>query len=150
MSHVHMVRGSKPHLHSVWLYWGVFFALVFLTVVTVYLARFDFGKLSVLVTLGIAGTKSLLVLGIFMHLAYDNKFFGLIIAASLVFLSLFFIFPIADLGSRKDTDSAQQNFLPRNEKVLEHWQTNPKDLPLRPGLQPADEKKLIFQAPGEH
>lgn len=151
MSHFHMVKGPKPHTHSVWLYWGIFFALVFLTILTVYLAKFDFGKFSVLVTLAIAGTKSLLVLGVFMHLAFDNKFFGVIIASSLVFLALFILFPIADLASRKDIDEKyQRNFLPRDEKVYDHTQNAPTALPLRPGLTDADPAKLIFEGAGEH
>lgn len=151
MSHVHMVKGPKPHTHSVWLYWGVFFALVFLTLLTVFLAKFDFGKFSVLVTLAIAGAKSLLVLSVFMHLAFDNKFFGVIVASSLVFLALFILFPIADLATRKDMDYLnQRNFLPRDEKVYDHLQNAPTALPLRPGLTDAVPEKLIFEGAEGH
>lgn len=150
MSNISMVVGPKPHVHSVWLYWGVFFALVVLTVVTVMLAGFDFGKLNIVVTLLIASTKASLVLAIFMHLAFDNKFFLVVAATSLVFLSLFILFPLLDLGSRADLDPAQKNFLPRDEKVYQHEIDMPKDLPLRPGLEEAKKDSLIFIGPSEH
>lgn len=144
-----MVKGPKPHVHSVWLYWAVFAALVFLTVVTVELAHFDFGKLNLIVTLLIASTKACLVMSIFMHLAYDSKFFAVVACTSLVFLSLFILFPLLDLGSRADLDPVQQNFLPRDQAVYKHEIDMPKDLPLRPGLQEAVRSKLIFAEP-EH
>lgn len=145
-----MVKGPKPHVHSVWLYWGVFATLVFLTVITVGLAHYDFGKLNLVVTLLIASTKASLVMAIFMHLAFDSKFFAVVASTSLVFLSLFILFPLLDLGSRADLDSAQQNFLPRDEKVYQHELDMPKDLPLRPGLEEAKKAELIFVSPGDH
>lgn len=150
MSNISMVKGPKPHTHSVWLYWGVFFALLLCTGATVLLARYDFGKLNLIVTLLIAGTKAALVMGIFMHLAFDSKFFAVIACTSLVFLSLFIVFPILDFESRPDLDAAQNNFLPRDERVYKHTLDAPNSLPLRPGLQEADENKLIFIKPGEH
>jgi cytochrome c oxidase subunit 4 len=150
VSHTEMVRGPKPHTHSVWLYWGVFFALVFLTGATVLLARFDFGKLNLVVTLLIAGTKSLLVFGIFMHLAFDNKFFSVIVGTSFLFLALFILFPMLDMDSRADIDAQRANYLPRDERVYKHALEKPDELPLRPGLQEPQKDKLIFIKPGEH
>jgi len=150
MSHVHMVQGPKPHTHSVYLYWGVFFILVFLTVATVYLAGFDFGSLNVVVTLLIAGTKAALVMGIFMHLYFDNKFFAVIAACSLVFLSLFMFFPLYDMETRGDLDAANRMYLPRDERVHQYELKNPKALPLRPGLQDPVPDKLVFIKPGQH
>lgn len=150
MSNVVMVKGPKPHPHSVWLYWGVFFALVVFTAITVTLARYDFGKLNLVVTLLIAGTKAALVMGFFMHLAYDNKFFAVVISTSLVFLALFILFPMADLDTRADLDYEQTNFLPRDEQVYKRQIETPDALPLRPGMQEANKDRLIFIGPGEH
>lgn len=150
MSNVIMVQGPKPHPHSVWLYWAVFGALVCFTGITVWLAQFDFGKLNLVVTLMIAGTKAILVMAFFMHLAYDSKFFAVIASTSLVFLALFILFPMADLDTRADLDAEQLNFLPRDERVHKHTSDSPDALPLRPGLQEADKGKLIFIKPGEH
>lgn len=150
MSYFHYVKGPKPHPHSVWLYWGIFFTLVFLTIITVSLAQYDFGKLNIIVTLMIASTKAILVMAIFMHLAFDNKFYAVIAATSLVFLSLFIGFPILDMKSRGDLDPHNENYLPRDEAVYKHHIKDPKDLPLRPGLLEAVQDKLIFIKPGEH
>lgn len=150
MSNIAMVKGPKAHPHSVWLYWAVFFALVGLTGVTVWLANYDFGKLNLIVTLLIAGTKASLVMAVFMHLAFDNKFLGVVACTSLVFLALFILFPLVDLGTRADLDEEQKNFLPRDEQVYKHRLDAPDALPLRPGLQEAVKEKLIFVEPGKH
>lgn len=150
MSHIHMVTGPKPHAHPVWLYWGIFFTLVILTGLTVFLAGYDFGKLSVVVTLLIAGTKSMFVLGFFMHLAYDSKFFAVVISSSLIFLSLLILFCVLDVDSRAEVDPQTANFLPRDEKVFKYAKENPESLPLRPKLQEPDPKALIYAKPGEH
>lgn len=150
MSNVAMVKGPKVHPHSVWLYWAVFFALVFFTGVTVTLARFDFGKLNMIVTLLIASTKAALVMGFFMHLAYDSKFFAVIVSTSFVFLALFILFPMADLDTRADLDAEQANFLPRDERIYKHHIDLPDALPLRPGLLEAQKEKLIFLGPAAH
>lgn len=150
MSHISMVRGPKPHTHSVYLYWGVFFALVALTVLTVVLAGYDFGELNLVVTLLIAGSKAALVLTIFMHLAFDNKFFGVIIATSLVFLALFILFPMLDMQTRGDLDSWNSLYVPRNERVHQYQVEHPNALALRPGLQDPVKDKLIFIKPGAH
>lgn len=148
MSHTKMVKGPKAHPHSVWLYWGVFFVLLCLTVFTVYITVYDFGYLNFVVALLVASTKALLVVGIFMHLAYDNKFFGVVAATALVFLGLFILFPLLDVDSRSLVDATDANFLPRDEAVYKYELAHPKALPLRPGLTEPKESELIFTKPG--
>jgi caa(3)-type oxidase subunit IV len=150
MSSSMLVKGPKPHTHSVLLYWSVFFALIILTWATVELAHHDFGKLNLVITLLVASTKALLVLTIFMHLAFDNKFLVVVFATSLVFLALFIIFPILDLETRADLDSQQANFLPRDQQVYKYELEHPGALPLRPKLETPQADKLIFIGPGEH
>lgn len=143
----HMVQGPHPHTLPVSLYWIIFGILVALTVLTVYLAEFDFGTFSVFVTLMIAGTKASLVLAVFMHLWFDNKFYALVVSTSLVFLSLFILFPIMDLGSRDMVEAQRGNFGPRNEAVFQYEIENPEALPLRPGLEKPEKDKLVFEKP---
>ena len=143
----HMVKGPHAHVHPVGLYWTVFGLLVTLTILTVYLAGFDFGTFSVLVTLLIAGTKACLVMAVFMHLWYDNKFYALVVSVSLVFLSLFVLFPILDFESRDMVDAQRGNFGPRDEAVFQYKQENPDALPLRPGLVKPEKDKLVFEEP---
>ena len=53
---------------------AVFFALVFLTLVTVGQASFDFGSYDVAIVMIIATIKAALVMAFFMHLAFDKPF----------------------------------------------------------------------------
>lgn len=146
----HMVQGDEPHLLPIWLYWLIFSILLFFTYVTVTLADYDFGSLSLFITLLIAGTKASLVLAVFMHLWYDNKFFAMIVGSCLVFLSLFILFPILDFGSRDWLDDKKTNFLPRNELVYERKLKDPKAMPLMPGLKEVPEDQLNHTAAGHH
>lgn len=80
----------------VWILLAVFFALTFLTIVTVAQASFDLGSLDVAVTMVIATIKATLVMLFFMHLAYDKPFNLIIFLSSFVFVALFIIFTLTD------------------------------------------------------
>ncbi len=147
----HMAPGPKPHhILPVWIYWAVFGFLLVLTVVTVWVASYDFGSLSTVVALFVASIKASLVCAVFMHLWFDNKFFALILSSSLLFLSLFLLFPLIDDSSRGLVDPTRDNFLPRNEEVYKYELENPGALPQRPGLKTPNKDKLIFEAPHGH
>ncbi|HXW53002.1 MAG TPA: cytochrome C oxidase subunit IV family protein [Myxococcota bacterium] len=150
MSNVAKVLGPKPHPHSVWLYWGVFLTLIVLTILTVMVAQHDFGELNIVVALLIASFKAALVAGFFMHLLFDSKFLSVVLCTSLVLLALFLLFPILDFSSRADLDSAEANFLPRDQEVYKYELEHPDQLPLRPGLQQPQKDELIFIGPGHH
>lgn len=149
-SYRHLVRGPSPHLLPLWLYWLIFSILLFFTFVTVTLADYDLGSFSVFVTLLIAGTKASLVLAVFMHLWFDNKFFAMIVASSLVFLSLFILFPLLDFGSRDWLDKKKANFLPRNEQVYQFKQEHPDAPALMGGLKEIPDAELNHSAAGHH
>jgi cytochrome c oxidase subunit 4 len=148
MSHIHKVVGPEPHILPVRVYWIVFGCLLALTALTVYVAEFDFGTMSTAVALLVASTKATLVLAVFMHLWFDNKFFTLVFATTMVFLSLFVLFCVMDEGSRSLIDPQRSNFLPRDEKVLQYDTEHPGALPLRPGLKEPVKDDLIFEGPG--
>lgn len=78
----------------------VFATLIVLTVITVAAAQFDFGSLNAVVAFGIATVKASLVLGIFMHLKYDNMMNRVIIFTGLFFVVIFYMFCILDIGTR--------------------------------------------------
>lgn len=92
---------------------SVFFALVFLTIVTVAQASFDIGSLDILVVMVIATIKAALVMAFFMHMAYDKPFNVIIFLSSFGFVALFLIFTMSD--------SAQTSpaFEPVVEEVME-------------------------------
>ena len=75
---------------------GTFFALVFLTIVTVAQASFDFGSFDVAIVMVIATVKATLVALFFMHLLYDKPFNNLLFFGSFVFVGLFVIFTLSD------------------------------------------------------
>lgn len=75
---------------------GVFGALVFLTIVTVAQASFNFGKLDVAIVMLIATIKAGLVMAFFMHMAFDKPFNVIVFLGSFVFVALFVIFTLSD------------------------------------------------------
>ena len=79
---------------------AVFAVLVLLTVVTVAAAtpRFDFGSWNVWIALAIATIKASLVALYFMHLRYDNPFYGLIFVTALLFLAVFLGIVLLDVS----------------------------------------------------
>jgi len=82
---------------------GVFLALVFLTIVTVAQASFDFGKLDVAIVMVIATIKASLVMAFFMHLAFDKPFNVIVFLGSFVFVGLFVIFTLSDSQLTSDS-----------------------------------------------
>jgi cytochrome c oxidase subunit 4 len=75
---------------------AVFFALTFLTIVTVAQASFDFGSFEVAVVMVIATVKAALVMAFFMHLAFDKPFNVIVFLGSFVFVALFVIATLSD------------------------------------------------------
>ena len=94
-----MSDSHSHHVTSLPMLLGTFAALIVLTVLTVVLAdptRFDFGKLDMVVTLGIAVAKAALVALIFMQLMYDKLFNAVVLVGSLLFVALFLGFALLD------------------------------------------------------
>jgi len=78
-----------------------FAALMVLTVLTVGVTAFDFGyTINLVVAIGIAFVKAVLVGAIFMHLMYDTPINGLILIGSLAFVALFIVFTLVDAAGR--------------------------------------------------
>ncbi|MCF8372696.1 MAG: cytochrome C oxidase subunit IV family protein [Bacteroidales bacterium] len=63
--------------------------LLILTFVTVEIAQFDFKTLTILIALGVATFKTILVGYFFMHLKFENRFFK-----TMVFLCLFVLIAV--------------------------------------------------------
>lgn len=79
----------------------VLIALLFLTFITVAVAQFDFGSANMLIAMGIAAVKASLVIGFFMHVKWDTAINKIVFMSSFLFLSLLFIFTLADLFTRR-------------------------------------------------
>jgi len=90
----------SDHIVSAKVYVTVFLALCVLTVLTVAAAGFDFGRLNLLVALGIAVTKATLVVLYFMHARYAGGLTALVIAASAAFYVILVFLTLSDYVTR--------------------------------------------------
>ena len=97
-SRTHDEQGhSLSHVMPLPLLFGVFAALVLLTILTVVAAQFSFGAWEVWVSLGIATIKAGLVAIYFMHLRYDRPFNAIVFLSAIVFVALFLALTLMDL-----------------------------------------------------
>jgi len=91
---------EEPHT-SVRGYFMVFGALMVLTVFTVLMSFINFGLLgNAVVALLIAAVKTSLVVYFFMHVRESPKIIGFIVVGSFAWLSILFLFTIADFQAQ--------------------------------------------------
>ena len=83
------------------MFFSVLVALLFLTFITVAVAQFDFGSANMLIAMGIAAVKASLVIAFFMHVKWDTAINKIVFLSSFLFLSLLFVFTLADLFTRR-------------------------------------------------
>jgi len=133
---------SHTHHGGPKIYTANLFALLFLTIITVAAASFNFGSANVVIALAIASVKAILVGLFFMHLIWDKPVNAIVIIAGFLFLGIFLMFDFLDVTTR---DGMQ----PRNMPVMENATPVPdtmnplKAAPPKP-LEPAP------AAPEEH
>jgi cytochrome c oxidase subunit 4 len=84
------------HPMPIWMLLSVFFALLFLTVLTVFQSQFDLGNAEIWASLTIATIKAALVILFFMHLLWDKPLNAIVILGSLIFVALFLGFTLMD------------------------------------------------------
>ncbi len=92
------MENSEHKIISFKTYGLVLFALIILTLFSVYITQLDFGNLGIVVALSIAGLKSILVFSIFMHLLYDKKMYALMVVGVLVVMTIVLIITFLDYG----------------------------------------------------
>ncbi|MGA7380551.1 MAG: cytochrome C oxidase subunit IV family protein [Terriglobales bacterium] len=91
----------SEHVLSSKMYYGIWIALMVLTVVTARVAFIDLGAFNTVVALVIATCKALLVVLFFMHVKYaSEKLTKMVIVASLFWLLLLLLLSLADYGTR--------------------------------------------------
>jgi cytochrome c oxidase subunit 4 len=93
---------EHAHNQSATIYVVILGALLLLTGVTVGAAYVNFGSSSInlIIAVLIATLKATLVALFFMHLRHDPPLNAIIFVSSLIFLGLFLLFPLIDIGSR--------------------------------------------------
>ncbi|MBL8853095.1 MAG: cytochrome C oxidase subunit IV family protein [Planctomycetaceae bacterium] len=98
--HGHGGHGHGEHFAHpapVWILFGTFFALICLTVLTVYVAdNVELGSFELVVSMGIATVKSVLVGAFFMHMYWDKGFNVLVFLSSVLFFALFIGYTLMD------------------------------------------------------
>src|SRR6478736_4686487 len=94
MSHQH------EHIESARNYILVFLGLIFLTVLTTAVAFVDLGAFNIVVALGIATCKMLLVALFFMHVKHSSALTKLVISGALLWLGIMIAFTLADFHTR--------------------------------------------------
>ena len=90
---------SSNHVVSIRVYLGVFLALLVLTGVTVWAASHDFGGWNMLVALGIAVLKAVLVILFFMHVKYSSRLTKLVVGSAFVLLAIMILGTMHDYYS---------------------------------------------------
>ena len=91
---------EQTHIDSVGTYVKILLALLVATGVTTAVARVDLGPFSIVVALGIACVKMLLVALFFMHIRHSNKLTKLVVVGGLLWLAILLLLTMTDFATR--------------------------------------------------
>ena len=96
---------QEEHSHHIIpfkMYAGIYATLLFLTIITVAAAQFDFGgALNITLAMLIATVKAAFVVMYFMHLKYDTTYNRAIFTSAVICVFLLYIFCVFDMLTRK-------------------------------------------------
>ena len=112
-SHGHGGHHGFAHPMPVWQLLAVFFALILLTIATVYQSTLDLGNLELAASLVIATIKASLVILFFMHMLYDKPLNAIFFLSSFIFVALFLGFTLMDAHGYQDIIEQKQVDSPR-------------------------------------
>ena len=91
----------SEHIVSVRIYFLIFLALIVGTLVTAWVAFYDFpGPLNAVIALTIACVKAALVVLFFMHLRYSAGLTWVILGAAIFWLAIMFALTFSDYSTR--------------------------------------------------
>jgi cytochrome c oxidase subunit 4 len=100
-AHAHADDGAvHVHIASNAFYFGIFGALICLTLLTVKVSYYDFGSANIVIALLVATMKASLVAAFFMHLRYDKLFNTIAFLSAFLFLAIFILLTYDDMGYR--------------------------------------------------
>ncbi|PXY00702.1 cytochrome-c oxidase [Marinifilum breve] len=91
-----MEKDQHTHIVKYKTYVYVLIALLFMTFVSVAVTEIDLGPYTVTMALLLASIKSVLVLLIFMHLKFDKKFYGIMVASVFLLLACVIVITFMD------------------------------------------------------
>jgi cytochrome c oxidase subunit IV len=95
-----MSATTHHHVASIRLYLTIFAALIVGTLVTVLVARYDFGPYNNIVMLTVAIAKATLVVLYFMHVRWGSRLTMVIAVSGFFWLLIMFSFTMMDYVSR--------------------------------------------------
>lgn len=110
----HAEHHGFAHPAPVWQLLAVFFALVGLTILTVFQATLDLGNMELFFSLIIATIKATLVILFFMHMLHDKPLNAIVFISSFVFVALFIGFTLMDAHGYKDSVELKRIDSPRH------------------------------------
>jgi cytochrome c oxidase subunit 4 len=119
-SHAAHADDGQVHAHiaTSQFYWGIFGALIVLTLATVRVSYYDFGSANIIIAIVIATMKASLVAAFFMHLRHDSLFNTIAFLAAFLFLAIFILLTYDDLGVRaRETPTYIQSTDPRTGEM---------------------------------
>jgi len=96
----HQRHAPEHHIASLGMYFGVFIALLILTVVTVAVSRVDLGAMNTLVAMAVAIVKATLVVLFFMHVIQSTRLTWVVILSAVLWLAVLFGLLFADYLTR--------------------------------------------------
>lgn len=123
---------SHNHLSPIYLYVGVFIALVFLTILTYGVSFANLGPMSLLVAMVVATVKASLVIAFFMHLAFEDRFYFFAFATAFLGIAIFFGFVLFDIASAGDLNPETDLGMPRIEADVAATENQNDAKPLPP------------------
>ena len=91
---------ENTHIDSVGTYVKMLLALLVATAVTTAVSRVDLGGFSVVVALGIASMKMVLVALFFMHIRHSTKLTRLVVLGGLLWLGILLLLTMTDFATR--------------------------------------------------
>ena len=91
---------AHHHAGEAQVYMKTLVLLLILTAITVGAASFNFGSGNVVIALTIASIKATMVALFFMHLRHEKPVNGVVASAAFLFLGIFLMFCLLDVGSR--------------------------------------------------
>ena len=95
-----MSSSNGHHVAPISLYLAIFGALMVGTILTVVVAKFDFGYMNNVIMLAIAVTKALLVILFFMHVRWSTRLTWVVAGAGFFWLLIMFTLTMSDYMTR--------------------------------------------------
>lgn len=93
-------HAAPHHQAPLFAYFAVFFALMILTILTVWVSRIDLGAMNTMVAMAIAVVKATVVILWFMHVIHSPRLTWIVVIASFLWLGVLFVLTFSDYLTR--------------------------------------------------